>query len=78
MGINCVPVSDSKGNIKTVDELAETAVNTINANPKFKINILNKMVFLKIESGRLYSNDRLLHNWYANSIRHLDSDGTFS
>jgi hypothetical protein len=74
IGINCKPVSDINGNIKPVEELAETAMKTINANPPFQIKTLNKMIFLKLDSGRIYSNDRQLHNWYANGIRHLDPD----
>lgn len=70
--INCIPVSDSKGNMKNIKDLAESAVNTINANPPFKVKVLNKLKFLEIKSGRLYSNDSLLQNWYANNIRHLD------
>jgi hypothetical protein len=71
-GINCTPVTDSRGNIKSVKELTEAAVNTINANPLFQIKSLNNRIFLNLDSGRIYSNDKEIHNWYANSVRHLD------
>ena len=72
IGINCNPVSDNKGNIKDIKELAEIAISTINANPEYPIKILNKIKFLRLKSGRLYSNDKLLQKWYENNIRHLD------
>ncbi len=70
-GINCEPVSDDRGKLKTIKELTEEAISAISNNPVYHIKDITKNPFLSLKSGRLYSNDRLLQSWHANNISHL-------
>ncbi|MBI4977787.1 MAG: hypothetical protein HZC28_09905 [Spirochaetes bacterium] len=75
LGINVEKVADAQGNMKPVSELIESSLRTINSNPGFNIGGVKTDHFLSSTSGRLYSHDAKLQQWYINLTKHLDPAG---
>ena len=74
MGINVENITDSQGNLLPSKDIIEKSIRSLNSNPSFMIPSLKRSDFLIFKSGRLISKDMKLQSWYANTIRHLDSN----
>ncbi len=74
LGLDTENVSDGRGNLLPMKEIAERAATTLNSNPNLYLGGVNERAFLSISGNSVRSNDPKLQNWYANNLRHLDHD----
>ena len=73
LGVYLDKVSAREGEMTGIREIVDRAIVTINCNPFYRMFRLETREFLRAKSGRLFSLDPKLHQWYANNIRHLDA-----
>lgn len=72
MKVGIEKISDTKGNMMQASEIIERSINTINTNPSYRVKEIKRNNFLSFKSGRIFSSDEKLQEWYANNLRHLD------
>jgi hypothetical protein len=74
LGLDTGKISDTRGNLLPIEELAERGAITLNSNPNLYIRGVDERSFLSMSKGMVRSHDPKLQWWYANSLRHLDHD----
>jgi hypothetical protein len=72
LGVYLEKVSGREGEMAGIREIVDRAMSNLNCNPRYRMFHLETSEFLRAKSGRLFSLDPRLHQWYANNIRHLD------